>query len=104
MEANTPTSSLPASLITSQAGRAAAARPALLFVSAGLIEQRVTDGPRGCCPISGLPRAQWVSPLCYWLKASVGKNAERVSHELGAREPGISSAVACVSYRSGKWL
>lgn len=37
-------------------------------------------------------------------EASVGKNAERVSHELGAREPGISSAAACVSDRSGKWL
>ncbi|CAG07533.1 unnamed protein product [Tetraodon nigroviridis] len=34
----------------------------------GLIEQRVTDGPRGCCPISGPPRAQWVSPRCYWLR------------------------------------
>lgn len=27
-------------------------------------------------------------------EASVGKNAERVSHELGAREPPISTAAA----------
>lgn len=45
-----------------------AARSALLFVPAGLIEQRVTDGPRGCWPISSLPRAQWVRPACHWLK------------------------------------
>lgn len=29
-------------------------------------------------------------------EASVGKNAEKVSHELGAREPCISTAAACV--------
>lgn len=29
-------------------------------------------------------------------EASVGKNAERDSHELGAREPSISTAAACV--------
>ncbi|KAL7859881.1 hypothetical protein SRHO_G00150280 [Serrasalmus rhombeus] len=29
--------------------------PLLLFVPPGLIEQRVTDSPRGCCPISGRP-------------------------------------------------
>jgi len=34
-------------------------------------------------------------------EASVGKNAERVSHELGAREPSISTASACVGGRSG---
>lgn len=34
-------------------------------------------------------------------EASVGKNAERVSHELGAREPSISTAPACVACRSG---
>lgn len=34
-------------------------------------------------------------------EASVGKNAERVSHELGAREPSISTAPACVGGRSG---
>lgn len=34
-------------------------------------------------------------------EASVGKNAERVSHELGAREPSISTAAACVGGRSG---
>ncbi|KAG9332763.1 hypothetical protein JZ751_014862 [Albula glossodonta] len=33
-----------------------------------LIEQRVTDSPRGCWPISSLPRAQWVSPHAYWLQ------------------------------------
>lgn len=33
-------------------------------------------------------------------EASVGKNAERVSHELGAREPSISTAPACVGSRS----
>lgn len=35
-------------------------------------------------------------------EASVGKNAERVSHELGAREPSISTATACVGGRSGE--
>lgn len=34
-------------------------------------------------------------------EASVGKNAERDSHELGAREPSISTAAACVGCRSG---
>lgn len=33
-------------------------------------------------------------------EASVGKNAERDSHELGAREPSISTAAACVGCRS----
>lgn len=31
---------------------------------------------------------------------SVGKNAEKVSHELGARESSISTAAACVCVRS----
>lgn len=35
-------------------------------------------------------------------EASVGKNAERVSHELGAREACISTAAACVGGRSGE--
>ncbi|MEQ2250458.1 hypothetical protein ILYODFUR_001111 [Ilyodon furcidens] len=55
---------IPPLVITSPPGSALS----LFFVPAGLIEQRVTDGPRGCCPISGLPRAQRVSPVCYWLR------------------------------------
>lgn len=39
---------------------------ALLFVPAGLIEQRVTDSPRGCCPISGLPAPNG------WVRAPIG--------------------------------
>ncbi len=40
-------------------------------------------------------------PSLLLAEASVGKNAERVSHELGAREPSISTAAACVGGRSG---
>ena len=35
-------------------------------------------------------------------EASVGKNAERDSHELGAREPSISTAAACVGGRNAE--
>ena len=35
-------------------------------------------------------------------EASVGKNAERDSHELGAREPSISTVAACVGGRSAE--
>ncbi len=38
----------------------------LLFVPPGLIEQRVTDSPRGCCPISSLPAPNG------WVRAPIG--------------------------------
>ncbi|KAB5546236.1 hypothetical protein PHYPO_G00069730 [Pangasianodon hypophthalmus] len=64
----------PIPLITSQLRETALA--ALLFVPAGLIEQRVTDSPRGCCPISGLPApngGRLDSPCAYSYDSSTFK-------------------------------
>lgn len=71
-------------LITPEARPPLPRAPLCCFVPAGLIEQLVTDGPLGVLSNQrSAPRPMGESSLLL-AEASVGKNAERVSHELGS--------------------
>lgn len=91
---------IPSSLITSPAGAAPRDRSLRFVVCPCRADWAARDWrPAGVLSNQrSAPRPMGESSLLL-AKASVGKNAERDSHEPGARKPSINNAAACVGGR-----